>query len=174
MSDVYKRTGEDGECLTAVAVKGGNLGKMPLPFLSDKWAQRVVAGVWAPDKGRPILLVSIYGVSSPTTADREQLTAVVLQIMDLAESRGALGCCVGGDFNCIAGELPAAGWLHACGWSDISSEPPCVTARSIIPRRIDSMFLNRFLAPIVGGGESSVGHGCTGARGADGTSNAGQ
>ncbi len=45
------------------------------------------------------MLVSIYGVSSPTTPDREQLNAIVLEIMALADSKGAVGCCLGGDFN---------------------------------------------------------------------------
>ena len=146
---VWSHPGEDGNALAAIAVQRGHLGKVALPFLSAKWSQRVVAGLWAPDGGRPIMLVSIYGVSSPTAADREQLNAIVLEIMDLAESKGAVGCCMGGDFNCVVAELPAAGWMQACGWSDISSEPTCVTARSLSPSRIDSMFLNRFLTPLV-------------------------
>ena len=91
-----------------MVAKGGNLKRLELPFLPANWGHRVVAALWAPAAGPPITLVSIYGVTSAVTTEKEELNEILLHLVELSEQDGGHSWLIGGDLNMELRELPMA------------------------------------------------------------------
>jgi len=133
----------DGTTLVGIAVKDGRARVLELPGLPKEWLERVVAALWTPAVGVSVVLVSMYGFTSPTAAQKTSLNHLLLWLLELSEEKGAVQWMIGGDLNVQLHELPATYWLAATGWKDVHDGATCVAARTIRARRIDAVLCNR-------------------------------
>jgi exonuclease III len=86
-----------GTTLVGIAVKDGRAGVLELPGLPFEWEERVVAALWTPAVGVSVVLVSVYGFTSPTAAQKTSLNHLLLWLLALSEEKGAVQWMIGGD-----------------------------------------------------------------------------
>jgi hypothetical protein len=104
---VWGKEQGDGATLAGIGVKDGRAKLLQLPGLPKEWKESVVAALWTPAVGTAVVLVSIYGFTSPTSMQKASLNNLLLWLVELSAEKGAVQWLIGGDLNVQLYELPA-------------------------------------------------------------------
>ena len=70
------------EVLAAIVILSGNFEQVALEGLPASMEGRVAAGLWWPAGAAPYLLVSIYGYTSPTTTQVDDLSKTLQAVLE--------------------------------------------------------------------------------------------
>ena len=127
---------DDGVYLVSLAFACGSWTPVHLD-LPVSFCSRCVAALWWPGGVQPVLLVSLYGFVDPNAAQLKALSDTLLVIKDYVVDKGGIKCFLSADLNADLDQLPATPWLSLLRWTDLGAEPTCLTATTVVPRRID-------------------------------------
>jgi hypothetical protein len=129
------------ECLAAVLFRPGMGQQLKVP-LQDAFSARVAAAVVTLGGGHGFCCASVYGITSSTAGQKEQLSQAMRATVDEFRSLGRGSCLLGGDLSAEQHELGILSELGRAGWADWGWEPTCITANSKVPRRIDQVWVS--------------------------------
>ncbi len=129
------------EVLAAVLFRPG-FGQQLVVECAGEFGKRVAAAVISLGGGCGMCVASVYGITSPTMEQKEQLSQAVMAVVGTMRELGRGSCLVGGDFNAEEHEVGSLMELKRAGWADWGSEATCVTAGTKRPRRIDQAWLS--------------------------------
>ena len=140
---------DEGKCLVGIYFCGTKGKAVAVPCRAG-WDTRLAAVQVRLSRSLICTAVCIYGHSSPSREQLEELDQQLMMLLEYYAVQGRGPMVVMGDLNAVEAQLAATVLARRSGWQDLSDEGTCVTASSVAARRIDQVWVS----PTLGGRSS--------------------
>ena len=130
----------EGKCLVGIYFCGTKGKAVTVPCRAG-WETRLAAVQVRLSWGLVCTAVCIYGHSSPSREQLEELDQQLMLLLEHHAVQGGVPMVIMGDLNAVEAQLAATVLARRSGWQDLSDEGTCVTASSTAARKIDQVWV---------------------------------